>query len=131
MYRKELITVHPSRQFLSRSIPEAELAVSEGVLRTPVFALRTRRWMSGIGCKPTSGDPLWNVRIEVISRHSGARSRPPFLGGVAISGFPYSSLGFTSARSIYLQLTTGRKVLICVSSVPVPTFKGGYGHEQK
>ena len=40
---------HPSRQFLSRSIPEAELAVSEGLFRTPDFRLRTRRWMSGYG----------------------------------------------------------------------------------
>ena len=37
------MSVHPSRQFLSRSIPEAELAVSEGVFRTPDFGLRMRR----------------------------------------------------------------------------------------
>ena len=40
---EKLISVHPSRQFPSRSIPEAELAVSEGVFRTPDFGLRMRR----------------------------------------------------------------------------------------
>ncbi len=53
-YRNALISVHPSRQFLSRSIPEAELSVSEGVFRTPDFGLRTRRWMSANSHKRTS-----------------------------------------------------------------------------
>ena len=35
-YGNALISVHPSRQFLSRGIPEAELAVSEGLFRTAV-----------------------------------------------------------------------------------------------
>ena len=37
LYRKELFSVHPSRQFLFRGIPKAELAVSEGVFRTVKF----------------------------------------------------------------------------------------------
>ncbi len=52
-YGNALISVHPSRQLLSRSVPEAELAVSEGVSRTLVFGLRTRRWMSAYGYKRT------------------------------------------------------------------------------
>ena len=52
-YGNALISVHPSRQFLSRGTPEAELAVSEGVFRTADFGLRTRRWMSGYGYKRT------------------------------------------------------------------------------
>ena len=99
------------------------------------------------------GGPLWQGLA--VSREVGTSSHAhpagsnvtdkqpnsPRLGGTFSSGanqgctqhpgFRYGSHGFTSARSIYLHPTTGRKVLISVSSVPVPTFKGGYGHEQK
>ena len=51
-YGNALISVHPSRQFLSRSIPEAELAVSEGVFPY------TRFW--------TSDAPLY-VRLWLLA----------------------------------------------------------------
>ena len=69
VYGNELISVHPSRQFLSRSIPEAELAVSEGVFRTPDFGLRTRRWMSGYGYKRTFGLAVIHVCFAPESGH--------------------------------------------------------------
>ncbi len=47
-------------------------------------------FFNSLGYEPTSGDPPWNVRLGPGSRHCGARSRPPFLGGTGIPGFPYS-----------------------------------------
>ena len=65
-----MLTVHPSRQFLSRSIPEAELAVSEGVFPTPDFELRTRRWMSGYGYEQTFHGVRQRVRSAPNNGHS-------------------------------------------------------------
>ena len=70
LYGNALISVHPSRQFLSRSIPEAELAVSEGVFRTPDFGLRTRRCMSGYGYKRRFGPCRRSDRSTPESRPS-------------------------------------------------------------
>ena len=46
-------------------------------------------FFNSLGYEPTSGDRLWIVRIKAISRHSGACSRPPFLGGTVNTGFRY------------------------------------------
>ncbi len=91
--------------FETQSSPPSA-TIEGGLARCWRWPGKTRLLMSAFGYEPTSGDPLWNVRLGPGSRHCGARSRPPFLGVRESLVFGIARIALDAPNSASLQLST-------------------------